>query len=140
MEDLAGVFAFIFMKALFFIVPRPLCRSARKPCYRLMPFLIMTWYRPPDSTVGKFRLFETLVGRIDAECVEFYIMGDMNCNVAASQLDHNSNYLINTADVYGLHQLICEPMRVSNCTSLIDMIFANSLLTGGLFRCCSCQH
>jgi hypothetical protein len=48
----------------------------------------MTWYRPPDSTVDKFRLF--LVGRIDAECVEFYIMGDMNCNVAASKLDHNS--------------------------------------------------
>ena len=87
----------------------------------------MTWYRPPDSTVDKFRLFETLVGRIDAECVEFYIMGDMNCNVAASQLDHNSNCLTSTADVYGLHQLIREPMRVSNCTSLIDMIFANSL-------------
>ena len=41
----------------------------------------MTWYRPPNSTVDKFRLFETLVGRIDVEGVEFYILGDMNCNL-----------------------------------------------------------
>ena len=62
---------------------------------RSKPFLIMTWYRPPNSTVDKFRLFETLVGRIDAEGVEFYVLGDMNCNLAGSPLDHNSNQLIN---------------------------------------------
>ena len=80
----------------------------RKP--RSKPFLIMTWYRPPNSTVDKFRLFETLVGRIDAEGVEFYVLGDMNCNLVASALDHNSSQLINITDLYGLHQLICEPV------------------------------
>ena len=96
----------------------------RKP--RSKPFLIMTWYRPPNSTVDKFRLFETLVGRIDAEGVEYYILGDMNCNLAGSPLDHNSIQLTNIADLYGLHQFICEPTRVSDCSSsLIDLISAS---------------
>ena len=50
----------------------------------------------------------------------------MNCNLAGSPLDHNSNQLTYIADLYGLHQLICEPTRVSNCSSsLIDLIFAS---------------
>ena len=42
-----------------------LCIEIRKP--RSKPFLVTTWYRPPDSPVDKFNYFETLVGRLDAE-------------------------------------------------------------------------
>ena len=43
------------------------------------PFLIVNWYRPPDSTVDKFDIFETLIRRtLDAENVEYHLMGDLN--------------------------------------------------------------
>ena len=48
-----------------------LCIEIRKPP-RSKPFLIVTWYRPPDSTADKFIIFETLVGKLDAEGDEFY--------------------------------------------------------------------
>ena len=49
-----------------------LCIEIRKP--RSKPFLVTTWYRPPDSPVDKFNYFETLVGRLDAENVEYYFI------------------------------------------------------------------
>lgn len=102
-----------------------LCIEIRKP--RSKPFLVVTWYRPPGSTVDKFNYFETLVGRLDAEGAEFYVMGDLNCNLSASQLDHNSCLLTNITNLYGLKQLISEPTRVSESSStLIDLIFTNS--------------
>ena len=47
-----------------------------------------------------------------------YLMGDMNCNLATSNLDHNANFLRNITDVYGLQQLINDPTRGSDfsCT------------------------
>ena len=54
-----------------------LCIEIRKP--RSKPFLVTTWYRPPDSPVDKFNYFETLVavvGRLDAERTAI-----LNCRV-----------------------------------------------------------
>ena len=58
-----------------------LCIEIRKP--RSKPFLVVTWYRLPDSSVEIFTYFESLIGKIDAENVEFYVLGDLNCNLAA---------------------------------------------------------
>ena len=88
--------------------------------------VVITWYRPPDSTVDKFDVFESLVGRLDTLNVEFYIMGDINCNLGAPELDHNSRLLNDIANLFTLHQLIDEPTRVSLTSStLIDLIFTN---------------
>ena len=35
--------------------------EVRKPNSK--PFLVTTWYRPPDSIVDKFDFFETLLGK-----------------------------------------------------------------------------
>ena len=100
------------------------CIEIRKP--RSKPFLLITWYRPPDSTVDKFNAFESLVGRLDTLNVEFYIMGDINCNLGAPELDHNSRLLNDIANLFSLHQLIEEPTRVSLTSStVIDLIFTN---------------
>ena len=99
-----------------------LCIEIRKP--RSKPFLVVTWYRPPDSSVEIFTYFESLIGKIDAEYAEFYLMGDLNCNFAAPQLDHNANLLSSIADVYSLQQLITDPTRCTESSStLIDHIF-----------------
>ena len=46
------------------------------------PFIIVVWYRPPNSISEAFSYLENLVGRLDSENVEFYLMGDVNCNMA----------------------------------------------------------
>ena len=101
-----------------------LCIEIRKPSSK--PFLVTTWYRPPDSAVDKFQYFETLVGKLDAENVEFYVLGDLNCNLKSATLDHNSNLLTNIANLFNLRQLIDESTRITESSStLIDVIFTN---------------
>ena len=43
----------------------------RKPNAR--PFVITTWYRPPDSPVELFSHFETVIGKLDSEGIEHVI-------------------------------------------------------------------
>ena len=45
---------------------------------RSKPFLVGTWYRPPDSPVSVFNDFEEVVMKIDAENSEFFLLGDIN--------------------------------------------------------------
>ena len=102
-----------------------LCIEICKPCCN--PFLVVTWYRPPSSTVDKFDLFETLVGKLDAENAEYWLLGDLNCNLGAPILDHKSKILSGIADLYNLEQLIEEPTRITESTStMIDLIFTNT--------------
>ena len=70
-----------------------LCIEIRKPNSK--PFLIIIWYKPPNSIVDKFNYFETLLGKLDAEQVQYFAMGDLNCNLGSPTLDHNSTLLYN---------------------------------------------
>ena len=116
-----------------------LCIEIRKP--RSKPFLIVTWYRPPDSLVNKFIHLETLVGRIDAENIEYYLMGDMNCDLSSQVLDHNSIKLMNIADLYSLHQLISDPTRITiSSSTMIDLIFTNTPFNSVSFRSDICSQ
>jgi hypothetical protein len=97
----------------------------RKPSSK--PFIVSTWYRPPDLTNDKFSYFESFIGRLDSENVEYCLLGDLNCDLVASVLDHNSRSLTDIADLYGIHQLINEPTRVTESSStIIDHIFTNA--------------
>ena len=52
-------------------------------------------------------------------------MGDLNCNMT-SMYDTNFRLLSDITDLYGLHQLINEPTRVTDTAStLIDLIYTN---------------
>ena len=89
------------------------------------PFVIVTWYRPPNSPNEVFSFLGSLIGRPDSENVEFYLMRDMNWNMA-SMSDTDSCLLSDITDLYGLHQLINEPTLVTDTTStLIDLIYTN---------------
>ena len=100
-----------------------LCLEMRKPNSK--PFVIVTWYRSPNSPNEVFSSLENLIGRLDSENVEFYLMGDMNWNTA-SMSDTNYLLLSDITNLRGLHQLINEPTRVTDTTStLIDLIYTN---------------
>jgi len=59
--------------------------------------------------------------------MEYHLLGDINFNVGASTLDHETKVLTAITELCGgLHQLTSEPTRVTEFSStLIDLIFTN---------------
>ena len=90
------------------------------------PFIVSTWYKPPNSPQDIFRQFESLIDKVDSEQKDFYLLGDLNCNMHDGS-NHNSSTLTNILDIYGLSQLISEPTRITPTSStLIDLCIASS--------------
>ena len=46
------------------------------------PFLVTSWYRPPNSEQALFLDFEMFLFKSDLENKESIIMGDLNCDVS----------------------------------------------------------
>ena len=63
-----------------------LCLEIQNLCAK--PFLVVTWYRPPWSSAELFSHYETLVGKLDSLELEYYLMGDLNCNMALCPFRH----------------------------------------------------
>ena len=90
------------------------------------PFIVSTWYKPPNSPQDIFQQFESLIDKVDSEQKDFYLLGDLNCNMQDGS-NHNSSTLTNILDIYGLSQLISEPTRITPTSStLIDLCITNS--------------
>ena len=72
--------------SIHFIVPSDLdvlnleniCIKIRKPDSK--PFLIVTWYRPPCSSIDLFLYYEFFLEKLDSLGFEYYLLGDLNCN------------------------------------------------------------
>ena len=69
-------------------------------CVIISPFFVSTWYRPPNSSQDFFRQFESLVEKVDSEQKDFYLLGDLNCNVHGGSNNHNSSSLTKTYLIY----------------------------------------
>ena len=90
------------------------------------PFLVTTWYRPPDSKVEIFDKFESELLKLDQEDKESIIMGDTNCNLLSQSFDHKAEHLKFITETYQYIQLIDQPTRITSSTrTLIDHIFTN---------------
>ena len=93
------------------------------------PFLISSWYKPPNTTLEIFNAFEDLITRMDSENKEIILLGDYNCDW--SRLDSNSanaqtNKLAGIAQTFQFQQLISDPTRITaNSKTLIDLAFTN---------------
>jgi len=91
------------------------------------PFLVSTWYKPPNSPPDLFNDFENLISKIDRSNRELYVVGDMNTNLLLGVADSNSSKLINICEIFGLSQPISEPTRVTfRSQSLIDLCITNT--------------
>ena len=58
------------------------------------PFFVSSWYKPPNSAQDVFRQFESLVDKVDSEqkdFSDFYLLGDLNCNMLNGSNNHNSS-------------------------------------------------
>ena len=81
-----------------------------------------TWYRPPQSSPDLFTVLERVIDKIDAENLELYLLGDLNCDLLPDSVNINSSHLLNITDIYGT-----EPTRVTQYSrSLIDLCLTNS--------------
>ena len=45
------------------------------------PFFVVSWYRPPDSTVDKFQDLENVISYLETFQKEIIFLGDTNCNL-----------------------------------------------------------
>ena len=85
------------------------------------PFIVSTIYRPPNSTVDIFGKIEYFISKFDCEHNEFYLLGDLNCNMldTSSHVTKKLNLLLES---YQLYQMINQPTRVTQFTSsLLDI-------------------
>ena len=65
-----------------------LCIEIRKPNSK--PFLIATCYRSPCSSIDLFLYYESFLVKLDSLGLEYYLLGDLNCNLASLQYDSNT--------------------------------------------------
>ena len=101
-----------------------LCVEIQNP--RSKPFLVVTWYRPPNSLTGIFESFEILLRKLDLLNIEYHLLGDIDCNLAVTRYDNDTRKLVSITEVCGLHQLINEPTRIIETSqTLIDLIYTN---------------
>ena len=113
-----------------------LCLEIRK--HNSKPFLIATWYTPPCSSIDLFLHYESFLEKLDSLGLEYYLLGDLNCNLASLQNDSNTRRLCEISDLFGLQQLITEPTRITESSStLIDLISTNC---ADRVVCCGVSH
>ena len=102
-----------------------LCVEINKKFSR--PFLISTWYRPPNSEVDLFNNFELFLLKCDIEDTEIILMGDLNCDLKKPLPDNHTGKLLSLCSLYKLTQVISEPTRITESTStLVDLILTNT--------------
>ncbi len=101
-----------------------LCVEISKP--KVKPFLISTWYRPPNSCKNLFDKLQVILDKIEFHGIENNIIGYANCNMSASIADNNTKHLLELSESHPYTQLIKEPTRLTNSSStLIDLLLTN---------------
>ena len=93
------------------------------------PFLVVTWYRPPDSSVSLFNEFEELVNKVDGANWKFFLLGDVivDLNKVDTTSLANTVKLKHIFNIYGLDQLVIEPTRITlSSRSLTDLCITNT--------------
>lgn len=70
--------------------------------FRFKLFVVVMWYRLFDFFISIFLFFEILIGKFDFENIEYFLMGDFNCDMIVIWYDNNICKLMNIIDIYGL--------------------------------------
>ena len=102
-----------------------ICIEISKPHSR--PFIVVTVYRPPDSSPDFFIHLENLLKKIDNENKEIYILGDLNCDLLTEpNPEHSTKKLKSLLEFYQLSQLIDNATRITmHSSTLIDHFITN---------------
>lgn len=112
---------------------------------KVKPFLITTWYRPPNSPIETLHIFEEALQLIDTDDKESILLGDINCdlliNNSSQSVIKELNFITN---LYQYKQLIHEPTRVSqHSETLIDHFYtthADNIVKSGVSKITISDH
>ena len=99
------------------------CLEVTKP--KMKPFLITSIYRPPNSKVDFMDNLENYFNELDKQNSELIISGDLNCDLAISDLQPQSRRLMEIFQLFQLKQLIVEPTRITDDTEMLLDIVTN---------------
>ena len=92
------------------------------------PFILIPWYRPPDSSIHVFDLLETVLENVEATSLDYLLIGDINCDLLQNNPTCHTKRLLQIAREYNLHQHVEKPTRVTQSTSsLIDCAFSSNI-------------
>ena len=84
------------------------------------------------------------MSKLDQQDREIVILGDLNCDLIADQIQHHTRQMINFAGVYQLSQLINEPTRITETSAtLIDHIYTSHpdrIVSSGVVHCGISDH
>ena len=87
------------------------------------PFLLIYWYRPPDSHNDIFDKVEHLLENVEDKNTDYILIGDLNCDLNKTPKAHHTNRLLRIAEEYELEQFVEKHTRVTATTStLIDIL------------------
>ena len=91
------------------------------------PFLICTWYRPPNTDMSLLHKYEEFLTNADAEFNELIILGDLNCDYSVDLgCDTVSENLKFVNSLFNLEQMINEPTRITQSSrTLLDVVLTN---------------
>ena len=97
-----------------------------KPKYG-KPFLLLSWYRPPDYKLDDFEQIETVYQVLEAEGKEIIILLDTNCNDDSEEDNKKMIKLLRSFyKTYQIKQLITSTTRkTENTQSVIDHFATN---------------
>ena len=54
------------------------------------------------SSIDLFVYYESFLEKLDSLGLEYYLLGDLNCNLASLQHDSNIRHLCEISDLFGL--------------------------------------
>ena len=92
---------------------------------RATGFKIISWHRPPNDPVDTFDKFELILCFRGSEGKEVILVGDTNSNllvhsnVALAPLSGDTKHTKDLYQVFNLMQLISEPIRIAEHTTMI---------------------
>ncbi len=91
------------------------------------PFLITTWYRPPNDPIDNLYRFVNCLQLIDNDSKKSIILGDVNYDFLPPSLSSQASELKFITGLYQYEQLISEPTRVTKYSrTLIDHFYTTN--------------
>ena len=91
------------------------------------PFLIATWYRPPNDPIETLYRFENCLQLIDSDNKESIILGDVHYDFLSENLSPQALELKFITRLYQYDHLISEPTRVTkDIRTLIDHFYTTN--------------
>ena len=113
------------------------------------PFLILAWYRPPNTHVDIFFKLEKVISYFERKEKEIILLGDTNCDLKTvkqneQSAEGNSKHICRIYELFNFQQLIEEPTRVTlNTAAIIDHIArtcSKNIVNSGVYKMALSDH